>query len=102
MTRMTEITPEEVTPEQIREAAESKIKPLGAERLKLLKRLDTIDRELRPLVASARRAEVSFRRVTELTGLSANTVKKWVDTGTVQEPNPPRAKRRAVRRSGPR
>lgn len=65
------------TPAQLRAEAEAAITPLGQKRIKLLAQLEELDAELRPLVLSARRAEVSLRRINALTGLAANTVRAW-------------------------
>ncbi|MEU2571771.1 MULTISPECIES: hypothetical protein [Streptomyces] len=67
------------TPAQIRAAAEEQIRPLGEKRKRLMAELEELDRELRPLVVHAIRNEVTYRRVQEITGLSPNTSRTWLN-----------------------
>lgn len=71
---MAETTP---TPAQLRAAAEDALRPLGQERIRLVTRLEEIDAELKPLVARALEAEVSERRIGQLTALARGTVRSW-------------------------
>lgn len=66
------------TPAQLRAAAEKRLTPLGKRRLHLLAQLEELDRELRPMVVEAIRTEVTYRRITQLTGLSHNTSRTWL------------------------
>lgn len=66
-----------MTPAQLRADAEAAITPLGRKRIRLLAQLDELDAELRPLVRVAREAEVPIRRITALTAVAPNTVRKW-------------------------
>lgn len=72
---MAETTPQ--TPAQLRAAAEDALRPLGQERIRLLARLEEIDAQLRPLVVRALEAEVSERRIGQLTALARGTVRSW-------------------------
>ncbi|MDT0399923.1 MULTISPECIES: hypothetical protein [Streptomyces] len=67
----------EVTPGEIRAAAEAELTPVGRRRIRLLAQLEECEAELRPLVARALRAEVSYRRISSLTGLSPATIRSW-------------------------
>jgi hypothetical protein len=67
----------EATPARLRADAENALTPLGAERIQLLKRLDEIEQQLRPLVVRAIDCEVPFRRIQELTSVSPNTARAW-------------------------
>ncbi|MFE3560567.1 hypothetical protein ACFXKW_37825 [Streptomyces sp. NPDC059193] len=69
------------TPAELRADAEATLKPLGAKRIKLLAALEEIDEELAPLIRSARTVELPIRRITELTGVSPNTVRAWTKAG---------------------
>jgi hypothetical protein len=69
------------TPAELRADAEATLKPLGAKRIKLLAQLEEIDEELAPLIRSARTVELPIRRITELTGVSPNTVRAWTKAG---------------------
>lgn len=68
------------TPAQLRASAEAALKPLGAKRIKLLAQLDEVEAELRPLIVQAVTMEVPYRRITELTAVASNTVRKWAAT----------------------
>ncbi|MGK5533420.1 hypothetical protein [Streptomyces sp. URMC 129] len=72
---MVETTPQ--TPAQLRAAAEDALRPLGQERIRLITRLEEIDKELKPLVVKALEAEVSERRIGQLTALARGTVRTW-------------------------
>jgi hypothetical protein len=65
------------TPAQLRADAEATLRGPGQKRLRLLAQLDEVDAELRPLIESAREVELPIRRITELTGVAPNTVRKW-------------------------
>ncbi|MFJ2884301.1 hypothetical protein [Streptomyces sp. NPDC087272] len=67
---------EQTTPAQMRAAAESALRPLGEERIRLLAQLEEVDKALRPLVAAALRVEVSERRIGQLTALARGTIRK--------------------------
>lgn len=69
------------TPAELRADAEATLKPLGTKRIKLLAQLEEIDEELAPLIRSARTVELPIRRITELTGVSPNTVRAWTKVG---------------------
>lgn len=71
----TDATPPTPSPAEIRAEAESRLIPGGKRRRKLLEQLDDIDTELRPLILAARRAEVSLRRIQDLTGVTPNTIR---------------------------
>jgi hypothetical protein len=68
------------TPAQLRAAAEDALRPLGQERIRLITRLEQLDAELKPLVAAAVEAEVSERRIGQLTSLARGTVRSWSRT----------------------
>ncbi|MGP3691755.1 hypothetical protein ACTVZO_45240 [Streptomyces sp. IBSNAI002] len=65
------------TPAQLRATAEAALKPLGTKRIKLLAQLEEVEAELRPLIVQAVTMEVPYRRITELTAVASNTVRKW-------------------------
>lgn len=65
------------TPAQLRAQAEEALKPLGQKRIKLLAQLEEVEAELRPLIVTAVRMEVPFRRINELTAVSPNTSAAW-------------------------
>jgi hypothetical protein len=67
----------QMTPAEMRAEAEAAIKPLGAKRIRLLRQLEEVERELRPLVGRALTVEVPERRITELTALSRTTIRRW-------------------------
>ncbi|WP_423361561.1 hypothetical protein OH810_32040 [Streptomyces albidoflavus] len=71
----------QMTPAEMRAAAEAALTPLGRERIRLLARLDEIDKELRPLVGTALRVEVPERRIGELTALARGTVRRIKESG---------------------
>jgi hypothetical protein len=71
---MAEMTP---TPAQLRAAAEDALKPLGQERIRLITRLEELDKELKPLVVQALAAEVSERRISVMTALARGTIRTW-------------------------
>lgn len=66
-----------MTPAQLRADAEKSLAPLGKRRIRLLSQLEELDAELRPVIRAAREAEVPIRRITELTAVAPNTVRKW-------------------------
>jgi hypothetical protein len=73
------------TPAELRAVAEDALRPLGQERIRLITRLEEIDKELKPLVGKALEAEVSERRIGQLTALARGTVRSWgrkTDTST--------------------
>jgi hypothetical protein len=76
------MTDNEVTPAQLRAAAEDELRPVAQRRVKLLADLEEAEKELRPLVGKALRAEVSYRRITALSGLSAATIRAWTKEET--------------------
>lgn len=61
----------------LREAAADELRPIGQRRIELVSELEVLDREIRPLVVRAARAEVSVRRISRMTGLSTTTITKW-------------------------
>lgn len=65
------------TPAQLRADAEAPLVKIGKRRKQLLAELAEIDTELRPLVVTAVRMEVPYRRIHELTGIAPNTAMKW-------------------------
>jgi DNA invertase Pin-like site-specific DNA recombinase len=65
------------TPAQLRAEAEAAIQPLGRKRLRLQEQLDELEQQLRPLVVRALDMEVAERRITELTGFSRTTFRRW-------------------------
>ena len=65
------------TPKALRAAAADALRAPGRRRLAALAKLDQLDTELRPLVIAAVTAEVPYRMITELTGLSHTTAIKW-------------------------
>lgn len=65
------------TPAQLRAQAEEALKPLGQKRIKLLAQLEEVEAELRPLVVTAVRMEVPYRRINELTAVASNTASAW-------------------------
>ncbi|MEU5164591.1 hypothetical protein AB0G74_33905 [Streptomyces sp. NPDC020875] len=67
----------QMTPAHLRAQAEKALGTPGGKRLRLLKELEKIDAELRPVILAAREAEVPIRRITELTGVAPNTVRAW-------------------------
>ncbi|MDI5965749.1 hypothetical protein [Streptantibioticus silvisoli] len=68
---------EQITPASLRADAEEALTPLGRERIELVTKLAGIDKKLRPLVVNAVVAEVSERRISELTGLARGTIRAW-------------------------
>ncbi|MFB7900464.1 hypothetical protein ACWGNE_02360 [Streptomyces xiamenensis] len=66
----------DMTPAQMRARAESDLRPLGDERLKLNARLAEIDAEIEPLVLRARQVEVTEERIRQLTGISRGKIRK--------------------------
>jgi hypothetical protein len=69
---------DDVTPAQLRAQAEAALTPVAQRRVRLLAELEECEAELLPLVQNAVRAEVSYRRIRSLSGLSATTIGKWV------------------------
>lgn len=69
------------TPAELRADAEVALKPLGQRRIKLLAQLEEVDRELRPLITTAVRMEVPYRRINELTAIAPNTARAWAKKG---------------------
>ncbi|NUR91200.1 MAG: hypothetical protein HOY71_44600 [Nonomuraea sp.] len=69
---------DDVTPADLRRQAEAALTPVAQRRVRLLAELEECETELRPLVHRAVRAEVSYRRITALSGLSQTTIAKWV------------------------
>ncbi|MEU6945473.1 hypothetical protein ABZ957_09580 [Streptomyces sp. NPDC046316] len=65
------------TPAQLRADAEEALRELGQRRIRLLAELETVDADLRPLIAEARRMEVSLRKITDLTAVAPNTIRAW-------------------------
>jgi DNA-directed RNA polymerase specialized sigma24 family protein len=65
------------TPAQLRAAAEEAMKPLGERRIQLMRELEEITQQLKPLVLQAREVEVTLRRIGEITGITSNTVRAW-------------------------
>lgn len=72
----------QLTPAELRAQAEAALKPLGQRRIKLLAELEAVEEELRPLVATAVRMEVPYRRINELTAVAPNTARAWSKTST--------------------
>ncbi|MFF6787383.1 hypothetical protein [Streptomyces sp. NPDC012510] len=70
---------QDTTPAQLRSAAAASLKTPGAKRLKLLRQLEEVENELRPLVVEAWRHEVTYRDIRDATGIVANTVRLWVN-----------------------
>jgi len=70
----------ELTPRMLRERAEDALRPVAQRRVELLAELEEVERELRPLVQRAVAAEVSYRRIRELSGLSPTTIRVWSRT----------------------
>jgi len=70
----------ELTPRMLRERAENELRPVAQRRVRLLAELEEVERELRPLVQRAVAAEVSYRRISALSGLSPNTIRAWSRT----------------------
>ena len=68
---------EDVTPAQLRALAEGELRPVAQRRVRLLAELAECETELRPLVRRAIRAEVSYRRISALSGLSPATIRAW-------------------------
>lgn len=67
----------ELTPRMLRERAEEALRPVAQRRVELLAELEQVEQELRPLVRRAVAAEVSYRRITALSGLSPTTIRAW-------------------------
>ncbi|MFD3656832.1 hypothetical protein [Streptomyces sp. NPDC058620] len=65
------------TPAELRADAVANLEPHGQKRISLLAQLEELDEQLRPLIQSARAAEVPIRRIAELTAVSPNTVRAW-------------------------
>lgn len=65
------------TPAQLRAEAEAALAPHGQERIRLLGKLEEVEKELRPLVAAAVEMEVPYRRINELTAVAPNTARAW-------------------------
>ena len=66
---------ENVTPAQLRALAEDELRPVAQRRVRILADLEECETELRPLVRKAVRAEVSYRRISALSGLSPATIR---------------------------
>lgn len=66
-----------LTPADLRDRATAALKEPGERRRALLAQLAEVDTELRPLVRTAVRMEVSQRQIQTLTGLSRTTVGLW-------------------------
>ena len=64
-------------PEHAQADAIAAIVDPGAERIRLMTRLAKIDGTLKPLVRNAAQVGVRPGRITELTGLSKNTIRAW-------------------------
>jgi hypothetical protein len=67
----------ELTPRMLRERAEGQLQPVAQRRVQLLAELEEVERQLRPLVQRAVAAEVSYRRISALSGLSPTTIRAW-------------------------
>ena len=67
----------ELTPRMIRERAEEALRPVAQRRVELLAELEQVEQELRPLVQRAVSVEVSYRRISALSGLSPTTIRAW-------------------------
>lgn len=67
----------DVTPAQLRARAEDELRPVAQRRLELLAELQEVETALRPLVRKAVRSEVSYRRISALSGLSPATIRAW-------------------------
>ena len=64
-------------PEQERANAAAMLGALGLERLAVVRQLDALDEQLKPFVQQAVRAELPYRRISELTGYSRSTIARW-------------------------
>ncbi|NUV78216.1 hypothetical protein G6W47_28855 [Streptomyces sp. CAI-21] len=71
----------QMTPAEMRAAAEAALTPLGRKRIRLLAELDKVEEELKPLVGAALRVEVPERRIAELTALARGTVRRIKESG---------------------
>lgn len=69
------------TPAQLRAEAEAALTPLGQQRIRLLAKLEEVEKQLRPLVAAAVAMEVPYRRINELTAVAPNTARAWSKSG---------------------
>lgn len=65
------------TPAQMRSRAEAALVQPGKARLKTKRTLDEQTEAVRPLVVQAVAMEVPYSRITELTGVAANTARAW-------------------------
>ncbi|MER7483125.1 hypothetical protein ABTX60_36720 [Streptomyces sp. NPDC126510] len=61
---------EDVTPAMLRAQAEEALRPVAQRRVRLLEELLACEAELKPLVRRAVEVEISYRRITSLSGLS--------------------------------
>jgi DNA invertase Pin-like site-specific DNA recombinase len=71
-----------ITPAQLREEAAQRLIEPGRRRRELVAQLADVDAEIRPLVMDAIAAEVSHRRIQELTGISRATLTRWTRAAT--------------------
>lgn len=67
-----------ITPEDRRALMVRKLSAPGERRMQLAAELQELDRIVRPLVVQAVAADVPYRRIAELTGVSRATVARWV------------------------
>lgn len=65
------------TPEDLRRRAADALVDIGARRKRLLKELEELEEELRPLVVEAHRNEVTYVTITDRTGLAPWTIRRW-------------------------
>lgn len=68
---------DDTTPAQLRAQAEDELRPVAQRRVRLLAELEEVETELRPLVRKAVRHEVSYRKISALSGLSPTTIRAW-------------------------
>jgi hypothetical protein len=72
------------TPRELRAAAEAELTPLGERRKALVAELEDLERELRPAIVAAVNVELPLRRIAELTGIGANTARRWHQAWTAE------------------
>lgn len=65
------------TPEDARAKAVRQLVSPGEERIRFATELEQLDAKIRPLVLAAVQADVPYRRIAELTGISRATVARW-------------------------
>lgn len=65
------------TPAELRAEAEAALHEPGRRRIRLLAELEAVEAELRPVVVTAVRMEVPYRRINELTAVAPNTARAW-------------------------